>query len=65
MVRRPVVRVRKQTKTADLSDEDIYHMVMLHTYQRKSCGEIARQFGITPARAYEIIARRGHSGCCG
>lgn len=65
MVRRPKVRACTKSKKGNLSDEDIYHMYMLHTYQKKSCRDIARQFGITPGEAYDIIARRSNSGCCG
>jgi transposase len=65
ITRRPVVRTCIQSKKSNLSDEDIYHMFMLHTYQKKSCREIARQFGITPGEAYDIIARKTNSGCCG
>lgn len=49
----------------NLSDEDVYHMVMLHHYQRKSCAQLARRFGITYSQAYDLIARRRVGGCCG
>ncbi len=49
----------------ELTADEIYHMVMLHTYQNKSCRQLARQFGISEGKAYEIVARRSNSGCCG
>ena len=48
-----------------LTDEDVYKMMMLHKYQRKTCAQLARQFGISRAQAYDIIARRQIGGCCG
>lgn len=48
-----------------LTPEEIYLMVMLHKYQGKSCAELARRFSIPPGQAYDIIAGRSHSGCCG
>jgi hypothetical protein len=49
----------------NLSDEDVYKMVMLHRYQRKTCAQLAHQFGITRSQAYDLIARRQVGGCCG
>lgn len=40
-------------------------MMMLHQYQHKSCEQLARQFGITRAQAYDLLARRQIGGCCG
>jgi hypothetical protein len=57
--------VRQQTLPGKLTDEDVYKIIMLHKYQRKSCAQIARQFGITRAQAYDILARRQVGGCCG
>ena len=48
-----------------LTHDDVYLMMMLHKYQRKSCAQLARQFGITRAQAYDLIARRQIGGCCG
>ena len=55
-------RLKKSNK---LSNADIYHMIMLHSYQHKSCSEIARQFGVTHGEVYEIIAGRASTTCCG
>jgi hypothetical protein len=49
----------------NLSDEDVYKMIMLHRYQRKTCEQLAQQFGITRSQAYDLIARRQVGGCCG
>jgi len=40
-------------------------MIMLHRYQRKTCAQLAQQFGITRSQAYDLIARRQVGGCCG
>ena len=40
-------------------------MVMLHRYQRKTCAQLAQQFGITRSQAYDLIARHQVGGCCG
>ena len=57
--------IRRKPLPGNLNDEDVYKMVMLHKYQRKSCAQLARQFGITTAQAYDVIARRQVGGCCG
>ncbi|MEM7209119.1 MAG: hypothetical protein AAF434_14950 [Pseudomonadota bacterium] len=49
---------------AGLDDETIY-LMMLHKYQRVSCRDLARRFGITQGQAYNIIAKRQIGGCCG
>lgn len=48
-----------------ISDDDIYLMVCLHRYQKKSCEQIARRFGLTAGVVKDIIGRRSNSGCCG
>ena len=50
---------------APVDDETIYLMMMLHKYQRVSCRDLARRFGISEGQAYDIIARRQIGGCCG
>ncbi|QMU62362.1 MAG: hypothetical protein GKR92_11905 [Gammaproteobacteria bacterium] len=59
------VNVPNKSKSKKFSDSEIYLMVMLHTYQHKSCSEIAKKFGVTQGEVYEIISRRINSGCCG
>jgi hypothetical protein len=56
---------RRQSLPGNLSDEDVYKMVMMHKYQRKTYLQLARIFGITAAQAYDLIARRQVGGCCG
>ena len=58
-------RRSRQTLPGNLSDEDVYKMIMLHRYQRKTHLQLARQFGITAAQAYDLIAKRQIGGCCG
>jgi transposase len=48
-----------------LTDDDVYLMMMLHRYQRKSCEQLARKFGISRAQVYDLLARRQVGGCCG
>ncbi len=50
---------------AGISHDDVYLMVMLHSYQRQSCEQIARRFGLTRAQVYDLLARRQVGGCCG
>ena len=64
----PLQRTRNSRNNSlpdNLTDEDVYKMVMLHRYQRKSHEQLARQFGITRAQVYDLIARRQVGGCCG
>ena len=59
----------RSCRNADLppgiSHDDVYLMVMLHGYQRQSCEQIARRFGLTRAQVYDLLARRQVGGCCG
>ena len=55
----------KKPLPGNLSDDDVYLMVMLHKYQRKNCDQLARRFGISRGQAYEILAKRAVGGCCG
>jgi len=50
---------------SELPDEDVYLMFMLHKHQHKSCDQLARQFGLTRAQVYDLLARRQVGGCCG
>jgi len=56
---------RNRRLPRNLTDDDVYLMMMLHKYQRKSCDQLARQFGITRAQVYDLLARRQIGGCCG
>ncbi len=52
-------------KSKQLSDSEIYHIMMLHSYQHKNCSQIAKQFGVTQGEIYEIISCRKNTSCCG
>ncbi len=56
--------IRKDTKRP-LTDEDIYHMLMLHKYQRVSLSKIATRFGLSVTQVRNIIGRRSGGSCCG
>jgi len=62
-------RTTKQYKRLDnkkpITDEDIYHMVMMHKYQRVSLARIARKFSLSVADVRTIIGRRTGGSCCG
>jgi hypothetical protein len=59
------VKRNRSKLPGNLTDEDVYKMMMLHKYQRKSCNQLARQFGITRAETYDLLAKRQVGGCCG
>ena len=59
------IKTCRLKKVRKLTDSDIYHIVMLHSYQHKSCREIAKQFGVSHGEIYEIIASRTSTTCCG
>lgn len=48
-----------------ITDEDVYTMVMLHQYQRKSLADIARRYSIDPIQARVLIGKRISGSCCG
>ena len=48
-----------------ITDEDIYHMLMLHKYQRLSLRRIAQRFSLTESEVRTIIGRRSAGSCCG
>lgn len=64
-MRRPCGPRSRKPLPGNLTDEDVYKMVMMHRYQRISCAQLARLFRISTAQAYDIIARRQVGGCCG
>ena len=47
------------------SDDEIYMMVMLYTYQHKSLDYLARKFNVSSSVAKEIIIRSRFGGACG
>jgi len=48
-----------------ITDEDIYHMLMLHKYQRVTLRRIAQKFSLTESEVRTIIGRRSGGSCCG
>ena len=48
-----------------ITDEDIYHMLMLYKYQRVSLQKIARKFSLDISQVRTIIGRRSGGSCCG
>ena len=58
-------RYRRRDNGREVTDEDVYTMIMLHQYQRKTVGEIARRFSIDPIEARVLIGKRTGGSCCG
>jgi hypothetical protein len=61
-------KARQWCKTdypGNLTADEVYKMIMLHKYQRKSCSQLAQQFGITRGQAYNILSSCQVGGCCG
>jgi len=62
-------RTTRQYKRKDnkkpITDEDIYHMLMLHKYQRVSLSRIAHKFSLSVTDVRTIIGRRSGGSCCG
>ena len=48
-----------------VTDDEIYMMVMLYTYQHKSIDFLARKFNVSSPVAKEIIIRSRFGGACG
>ena len=48
-----------------VNDDEIYMMVMLHTYQHKILEQLARKFKVSTSVAKEIIIRSRFGGACG
>ena len=51
--------------SSPVSDDEIYMMVMLYTYQHKSLDYLARKFKVSSLVAKEIIIRSSFGGACG
>jgi len=64
-----MIRGQKSFKHSDnslpVTDDEIYMMVMLYTYQHKSLNYIARKFNVNFSVAKEIIIRSRFGGACG
>lgn len=62
-------RRRRSYKRRDnqqpVTDEDIYHMLMLYKYQRVSIRRLAKKFSLAEADVRTLIGRRTGGSCCG
>ena len=56
---------KHNNNSAAVSDDEIYMMVMLYTYQYKSLEYLARKFNVSSATVKEIIIRSRFGGACG
>ena len=52
-------------KGLTVTDDEIYMMVMLYTYQHKSIDYLAHKFNVSSSVAKEIIIRSRFGGACG
>ncbi len=55
---------RKDNKKP-ITNEDIYHMLMLYKYQRTSLQRIAQKFSLDVSQVRTIIGKRTGGSCCG
>ena len=58
-------KIKHMNDSAPVSDDEIYMMVMLYTYQHKSLDHLARKFNVSYFDAKEIIIRSRFGGACG
>lgn len=56
---------RRRDNNKLITDEDIYHMLMLHKYQRLSLRRIAQRFSLMETEVRTIVGRRSGGSCCG
>ena len=56
---------KQNNSSSPVSDDEIYMMVMLYTYQHKSLDYLARKFNVSSSVAKEIIIRSRFGGACG
>jgi hypothetical protein len=56
---------KHNNSSSTVSDDEIYMMVMLYTYQHKSLDYLARKFNVSSSVAKEIIIRSRFGGACG
>ena len=56
---------KHNNNSAAVSDDEIYMMVMLYTYQHKNLNYLARKFNVSYSVAKEIIIRSRCGGACG
>ncbi len=55
----------RHKNNAPVSDDEVYMMVMLYTYQHKTLDYLARKFNISYPDTKEIIIRSRCGGTCG
>lgn len=65
MTGRTLRRYQRKDNKKLITDEDIYHMLMLHKYQRKSLRQIAQKFSLNESEVRTIVGRRTGGSCCG
>lgn len=65
MTGRSVRKYIRRDNKKPITDEDIYHMLMLHKYQRTSLPRIASKFSLSVGEVRTIIGRRSSGSCCG
>ena len=56
---------KHNNSSSPVSDDEIYMMVMLYTYQHKSLDYLARKFNVSSSVAKEIIIRSCFGGAYG
>ena len=56
---------KHNNSSSPVSDDEIYMMVMVYTYQHKSLDYLARKFNVSSSVAKEIIIRSRFGGACG
>ncbi len=65
MTGRAARHYKRKDNKKPITDEDIYHMLMLHKYQRVSLSRIAHKFSLSVTDVRTIIGRRSGGSCCG
>jgi hypothetical protein len=56
---------KHNNSSSPVSDDEIYMMVMVYTYQHKSLDYLARKFNVSSSVAKEIVIRSRFGGACG
>jgi len=65
MTGRTARQYRRKDNKKVITDEDIYHMLMMYKYQRTSLSKIAQKFSLNVTEVRTIIGRRTGGSCCG
>ena len=65
MTGRTARQYRRKDNKKVITDEDIYHMLMMYKYQRTSLSKIAQNFSLNVTEVRTIIGRRTGGSCCG